>query len=292
MKPPRFKYAAPSTLDEAVAFLSEQGDSTKVLAGGQSLMPMLNMRLTEPEFLLDVNRIDSLSYIRPVNGSLEVGALTRHHQLADSPEIASSCPLITKCLPFVGHTAIRYRGTIGGSIVHADPAAELAAAAVALDADFVLRSASGERTIAASDFFLTYFTTDTRPDELLVAIRLPAQPAGSGSAVMEIARRQGDFALAGILAAGRRDGDGRLHDVRLATLGAHEVPLRLREVEALVEGQPLDDALLDEAGARARELVEPESDMHASASYRRRMIGVLVGRALREAAAVSEAGGS
>jgi carbon-monoxide dehydrogenase medium subunit len=280
MKPPRFAYVDPTDADEAIAFLSDHADDTKILAGGQSLMPVLAMRLVRPSYVVDVNRIEALDYIHVHDGAVHIGALTRQSALAESEAVRRHCPLVIASLPFVGHEATRCRGTLGGTIVHADPAAELPAAMVALDATFVLRGPRGERTVPADDFFFGYFTTELQPDELLTEVRIPAQPEGARTAVREIARRHGDFALAGILAALTLDGGATVTSARLAAIGVADRPLRLREAEALLTGASVDDDVLSAAAERATVAVSPESDMHASADYRRRMTGVLLRRAV------------
>src|SRR5215469_11567787 len=195
MKPPAFEYARPETLDEAIALIAEHGDAAKLLAGGQSLMPMLNLRLAEPRLLIDVNRIPELAGVGRDNGSIRIGAMTRHRELEASCEAADAEPLIARAAREIGHLAIRSRGTIGGSIAHADPAAEWPLLAVALNAQIELRSSSGPRTVAARDFFVGPFTTSARPDEILTAVIFPAAPAGSGFGFQELCRRPGDFAI-------------------------------------------------------------------------------------------------
>jgi CO/xanthine dehydrogenase FAD-binding subunit len=281
MKPAPFAYVAASSRAQALGFLAEHGDETKVLAGGQSLVPVLNMRLARTSYLLDVNRAaQELGYIRQDDGHVAIGAMTRHFELMDSPVVAKQLPLLAASLPFIGHTAIRRRGTIGGSLVHADPSAELPAVAVALGAEMVLHSLDGERVVGADEFFITYFTTVARPDELLVEIRFPRQPAGEASTMRQLARRRGDFALAGVLATCATTPAGSLKNVRLTAMGVHEVPRRLADSERAVEGRALDERTVADARDAAQHAIEPESDMHASADYRRRMIGVLLQRAL------------
>ena len=280
MKPPRFEYAAPTSLAEALELLAEHGDNAKVLAGGQSLMPMLNMRLARPAVLIDVNRIPDLDYIRRSGDDVAIGALARHHDAAVSAEVTQACPLLACALPHVGHPAIRYRGTICGSLAHADPAAELPAVATALGATMVARSVRGVRSIAVADFFRSWFTTALEPDELLVEVRLPAQSAESGSAFLEVARRHGDFAQVGIAATVRSDGD-RLSDVRLVAVAAGPVPVRLHQAEAVLEGRTPGDEVL--AAELAGVEVAPSSDIHSSAEYKRTVLGVLLRRAVRAA---------
>jgi carbon-monoxide dehydrogenase medium subunit len=283
MKPPAFAYAAPETLEEALALRAEHAADSAVLAGGQSLMPLLNLRMAFPGMVIDVGRIGELSGIREWDGGVAIGAMTRQRAAERSQLIASRTPLLTRALPNVGHTAIRNRGTVGGSIAHADPAAELPAVALALDGELVARSSSGERTIPASEFFAGYLTTTLEPEELLVEVRLPGLAAGHGSAFVELARRHGDFALVGVGAAVALDGSGAIADARLVFIGVGGAPVRAREAEALLRGAMPTDEAYAEAAERAKGEIEPGSDSHASAVYRRRVAGVLAQRALREA---------
>ena len=287
MKPAKFKYWDPNSVDQATAFLAERGEDTKLLAGGQSLMPVLNMRLARTDYLLDLNRLADLDYVKRDDGWVRVGALTRQDALLESSAIRGDCPLLARAVPYIGHAAIRYRGTIGGSLAHADPAAELPAVMAALDAEMTLTSAKGSRVLGADQFFVTYFTTALEPTEILTEIRIPVQPRASGSAVREMARRHGDFALVGIAIAVTGSGD-RIASARACAFGVDEVARRLDTVEALLNGERPTPELFDEVRTRASEAIEPESDMHASAEYRREVCGVLTDRALREA--LTEAG--
>jgi CO/xanthine dehydrogenase FAD-binding subunit len=282
MKPPRFDYHAPRSIDEAVSLLARYGGDAKVLAGGQSLMPMLNFRLTRPAALVDVNRIPALAYVREENGTLALGAMTRQRTIEFSPVVAARLPLLTEATRWVGHLPIRSRGTIGGSLAHADPSAEYPAVLAALDGEVVAQGPRGRRTLKAAELFETYLTTRLAPEELLVEVRLPAMPAGAGYAFEEFARRHGDFAIVGIAAMVVREG-ARCRTARLASAGAGPVPVRLRAAEEILEREGLGGAALQAAAARASELVEPDSDVHASAEYRRHLAGVLTLRALRRA---------
>jgi aerobic carbon-monoxide dehydrogenase medium subunit len=282
MKPGRFAYHAPRELDEALALLKEHGDEAKVLAGGQSLMPMLNFRLARPAALVDVNRIPELAYVREDNGTLAFGAMTRQRTIEFSPVVARRLPLLLEATRWVGHLPIRSRGTIGGSIAHADPSAEYPAVLTALEGEVVAQGPRGRRTLKAAELFETYLTTRLAPDELLVEVRLPATPAGAGHAFEEFARRHGDFAIVGIAAMVVRDG-ARCTAARLASAGAGPVPVRLRAAEEILERDGLGDTAVAAAAARAAELVEPDADVHASADYRRHLTGVLTARALRRA---------
>jgi len=282
VKPPRFEYHAPRSVDEAVDLLGRYGGDAKVLAGGQSLMPMLNFRLTRPAALIDVNRIAALAYVREDDGVVAFGAMTRQRTIEFSPEVARRLPLLREATRWVGHLPIRSRGTIGGSIAHADPSAEYPAVLTALEGEVVAQGPRGRRTLQAAELFETYLTTRLAPDELLVEVRLPAMPAGAGHAFEEFARRHGDFAIVGIAAMVVRDG-ARCRTARLATAGAGPVPVRLRAAEEILERDGLGDAAIAAAAARAAELVRPDSDVHASADYRRHLAGVLTARALTRA---------
>jgi carbon-monoxide dehydrogenase medium subunit len=282
MKPPKFEYHAPSTLDEAIALLVRYNGDAKLLAGGQSLVPLLNFRLARPAALIDLNRIPSLAYIREQDGHVRLGAMTRQRAIEFSPVVARRLPLLREATRWVGHLPIRSRGTIGGSIAHADPSAEYPAVLTALDGEVVARGPKGERTLSSGSLFETYLTTTLAPDEILTEVRLPTMPEGAGWAFEELARRHGDFAIVGIAAAVWRRG-GRV-TARLATAGAGGTPRRLRAAEEIVERDGLGAAAIEAAGRRASELVEPDADIHASADYRRHLAGVLTERALKRAA--------
>ncbi len=282
MKPARFEYFCPRTVDEAVDLLAQYGDEGKVLAGGQSLVPLMNMRLARPAVIIDINRIEGFGDLRERNGILRFGALTRQRAAERSPVVAERCPLLRDALRLVGHAQIRNRGTIGGSIAHADPAAELTAILSALDGEVTARSARGTRTIAAADLFVTYLTTALDPRELIVEIRIPALSPGAGWSWMEIARRHGDFALAGVgvVLATRR---GTIAEARIALTGVGPTPVRAGAAERLLVGHAPSDPLWTEAAEAVRTAVTPDGDIHASAEYRKHVAGVLTQRALREA---------
>jgi len=286
MKPPKFDYHAPTSVDDALALLQRYGGDAKILAGGQSLMPLLNFRLSRPAALVDLNRIPSLAYIKEVDGHVRLGAMTRQRTIEFSPVVKDRLPLLREATRWVGHLPIRTRGTIGGSIAHADPSAEYPAVLTALEGEVVTRRPSGERVIKAADLFQTYLTTNLEADEIVVEVRLPAMPAGAGYALEEFARRHGDFAIIGIAAMVVRDGQ-RCTRARLATAGAGPVPLRLRAAEEILERDGLGEAALDAAARRASELVSPDSDIHASSDYRRHLTGVLTKRALTRALGVA-----
>ena len=276
MKPPPFEYVVADSVEGAVAALGE-GDA-KVLAGGQSLVPMLNFRLLRPAILVDINRIPGLAAITD-DGAIRVGALTRHFQLETSPVIAKHFPVLSAAMEHVAHLAIRNRGTIGGSLSHADPAAELPMIALLLDATLAVASPNGERTIAARDFFLGALSVNLGPQDLVTEIALPKLPAGTGWGFEEVARRHGDFALAAV-ATTLTVADGKIAQARIAMTGVDETPKRADAAEAMLAGQALTPALHDAVIASVRASVTPNTDLHASADYRRHLVGVLAGRAL------------
>jgi aerobic carbon-monoxide dehydrogenase medium subunit len=282
VKPPRFDYHAPTTVDEALGLLTRYQGEAKVLAGGQSLMPLLNFRLVRPAALIDLNRIPALAYIHEANGQVRLGAMTRQRALEFSTVVRQRLPLLVEATRWVGHLPIRTRGTIGGSIAHADPAAEYPAVLTALEGEVVARSPRGERSLRPADLYQTYLTTTLAADEILTEVRLPAMPAGCGWAFEEFARRHCDFALVGI-AAVVMPNSGKPPRVRLATAGVSPVPARLRAAEEILERDGLSDAAIAAAAAKAGELVQPDSDIHASADYRRHLTGVLTARALKRA---------
>jgi aerobic carbon-monoxide dehydrogenase medium subunit len=284
VKPPVFEYTAVGSIDEAVAELGQHGDAAKLLAGGQSLVPLLNMRLATPERLIDLNRVAELVYITVRGVGLAIGAMTRQRAVERSALAARHVPLLADALPWVGHFQIRNRGTLGGSLSHADPAAELPAVALCLDARFTARGPAGERTLAAQEFFLTQLTTALAPTELLTEVWFPAAPRGSGSAWVELARRHGDYALVGVGAVVTMSGD-RIGEARLALTGVGDRPIRARAADARLAGESLTPSVLAEVAEALRGAIDPGSDIHATAAYRRHVAGVLAGRAIRLAAA-------
>src|ERR1700759_4657438 len=250
MKLPPVEYEAPTTVAEAIDLLAEHLDDASVLAGGQSLIPLLALRLARPEVLIDINGVDELSGVSAEDGWVAIGAMTRECVAEESGTVAEAVPLLAAALPMIGHEAIRSRGTIGGSLAHADPAAELPAVALALDAEFVGRSQSGERVIPAAEWFEGYLATARRPDEILVEVRFPAAEPGSGVSFQEVARRHGDFAIAG-LAASVALSEGAISDVRLAFAGMSDVPVRAVAAEDLLAGERPSAGLFEEAARRA-----------------------------------------
>src|SRR5438552_1487787 len=283
-----FEYAAPETLAEALALLREHGAEAKVLAGGQSLVPLLNYRLARPRLVVDINGLP-LAGVRLDNGSLQLGALTRHHELDELPEITRSAPLLPEVARLIGNVRVRSLGTVGGSLAHADPAAELPMAVVALDARLTLASASGSRTVPARDFFTGYLSTALAQDELLTAIEVPVT-LGMGWAVEEFARRAGDFAVVAVAAGVSLDRRGRVDDARLALGGVADRPVRATAAEDVLRGQEPSAERLARAAEVVRERLDPQSDAFASGAYRRLLAGVLTRRALTRA--VSSEGAS
>lgn len=288
MKPAPFEYVAAKTADEAVAALARAGDDGKILAGGQSLVPMLNMRLARPAVVVDVNDATALDYVREAGGTLAVGALARQATLAKWA--AGRAPLIVEALRHVGHAAIRNRGTVAGSVVHADPAAELPALLLACDGALTARSARGERTVAASELYLAPLTTSLAADELVTEVRFTPPPAGSGWGFAEVARRLGDFALVGAVAVLVPDAGGRVARAALALFGVGGTPVRAPAAEAVLRGETPTPKKIGEAALAAAAALSPDADLHATADYRRRVAAVLAERTLTDA--VGRWGGS
>jgi carbon-monoxide dehydrogenase medium subunit len=284
MKPAPFEYAAPNTLSEALSVLADNDpDEVKILAGGQSLMPLLNMRLARPRLLLDLTRLEELEYVREIDGGLAIGAMTTKRAIEESALVRDRNPLFWQATVMIGHPQIRNRGTVGGSMVQADPAAEYPAAAVVLDIELVARGAAGERTIPADDFFVTYLTTSLEPGEILTEVRVPDLRPGTGWSIQEVARRHGDFAIVGAAATLRLEG-GRCADPRIVVFGATDRARRYPDAEALLAGQALDESAVERAATQVAESIEdPIGDVHASEEYRRDLARVLARRALVEA---------
>ncbi len=290
MKPPRFSYHDPTTVAETLDLLARHGDAARILAGGQSLMPMLNFRLARPGYVIDINRVADLAAVTPgSDGGLSIGPLVRQRALERSEVIRERCPLIAQALPFVGHPQIRARGTLGGSLAHADPAAELPAVMVALGARLTLQRAGGRRTVAAEDFFRAALATALCADELLTEVALPPWPARTGSSLHEVAIRRGDFALGGVAATLTLDGEGRVRDARIVCFGVGPRPLRVADAERSLQGGAPSATAFAEAGRLASAAVDPSDDIHASAAYRKRLAGVLTTRALGAALAAATA---
>lgn len=283
MKPAAFTYFAPSSLDQAVSLLAKRTPEAKPLAGGQSLIPLMNFRLAQPRYLIDLNRIPELSYIRETDGTIAIGAMTRQFEAERSELVSRTTPLLTEALRFTGHPTIRHLGTVGGTLAHADPAAELPAVAIALGAKLVARGPAGTRTIPAGEFFLGPLSTALAPDELLVEVRIPQLPPRAGWAFLELSRRHGDFAIVGVAAVITLAPDGRVERASLALCGAGPKPVRASRAEAALAGASPSQERFREASEIAAQEIDPDSDLHASADYRRRVATVLVRRALAEA---------
>jgi carbon-monoxide dehydrogenase medium subunit len=283
LKLPPFVYRAPESLEEGLELLAAGDGEARVLAGGQSLIPMLALRLARPSLLVDLRRVPGLAVVEADGAGLRIGALTTELVAERDPLVRARSPLLLEALDFIGHPAIRSRGTVVGSLCHADPAAELPAAALVLGAELTARSlARGSRTIPARDFFLGPFTTSLEFDEVVTEVRVPAPPPSEGTCFMEVSRRPGDFAMVGVAAAVVRDGD-RLVDLRLALSGVGDHPRLLTLEELELEAQAPAESLFSDAGRSVAARLRPPEDLHASATYRRHLAGVLTERALRSA---------
>jgi CO/xanthine dehydrogenase FAD-binding subunit len=282
MKPAAFEYVVAESIESAVAALAQAGGDAKIIAGGQSLVPMLNFRLLRPAILIDINRIPDLAYVREDEDAIRIGALTRHHQLETSAVIARHFPVLREAMTHVAHLAIRNRGTIGGSLSHADPAAELPMLATLLDAELRVVSSTGARTVAARDFFQDALSVDLAEDEIVTEVVLPKLPPRTGWGFAEVARRSGDFALAAVAVTLTRRDDA-ISEARIAMTGVAPTPRCVPQAEALLVGQRVDCAIIKQVVALVRAAAEPQTDLHASADYRRHLVGVLAGRALAAA---------
>lgn len=283
MKPGKFEYHAPATLDEAIALAAQYGDDARVIAGGQSLVPMMNIRLARPDHVIDINNIDGLSYIRPADGGVRIGATTRHHQIEKSSELMRLCPPLPAAARNIGHYALRARGTIGGSLALADPAAEYPLMVTLLGADIVATSGVGERVIPASDFFLSVFTTSLEPGEIVTAVHVRELAQGEGWGFRWLARRSGDYAIVNAAATLSLDGAGNITGASIALGGVGATPVRLSALERSIVGRSPSGDWASDVAAEAAAGIEPESDKHASSVYRKELIEVLLGRALEDA---------
>lgn len=287
MKPAAFKYVRPDCAEEVRALLREHGAEARILAGGQSMVPLMNMRILQPRVVIDINRCRDLSYLREEGGVVACGALARQGEAEESALVAARLPLLRAALPHVGVQASRNFGTLCGSLAHADPLGELPGVAKALEARFVIASTRGVREVGAEEFFVTALTNCLEPDEMLAEVRFPVGGPPTIDVFLEIANRAHGFAVVGLALSVTAAADGRIGRARLAALGAGDTALRLAGVEALLEGQALDAEVIAEAKARAAAEADPPEDVHAGAAYRRQALGALVGRALgrvREAA--------
>jgi carbon-monoxide dehydrogenase medium subunit len=284
MKPAPFRYMAARSIDEALAAKAEHGEDARFLAGGQSLVPAMNFRLVQPAVLIDINPLAALAGIARGDGAVRIGAMTRYRALEREPIVARDLPLITEALPEIAHPQIRNRGTIGGSLANADPASELPAIVRALGGRLHVRSAISERTIKSADFFVGALTTALAADEMLTEIELPILPPHSGTAFLEMARRRGDFALAGVAVVVTLDADEVCLNARLAYCGVSDRPIHAAAAAQSLIGQRLSDAAFAEAAALAQQAIDPHGSVHASAAYQRHLAGVLTRRALATAA--------
>jgi CO/xanthine dehydrogenase FAD-binding subunit len=280
LKPGEFDYFAPLTVEEALTYLGDHADEAKLLAGGQSLVPMMNFRLARPERLVDLNGVAGLSYIERRDSTLAIGAMTRHAALQRSDVLAADWPLLSESVGWIGHQQIRNRGTIGGSVAHADPAAELPVTLTALDARFKVRSRGGERSLSCSDLFVSSFMTTLEPDEMIVEVEVPSLPASSGCSFVEFARRHGDFALGGAAVVLSTDGTGTCTHARIALLAAASVPVRAWKAEELLVGTTLDAGTLSVAADSALDGLSPSGDIHGGTAYRLKLLRTMVHRAL------------
>lgn len=281
MKPAPFEYHAPDTIEEALDLLQTYGTDAKILAGGQSLVPAMNFRVIQPSVLIDLNRVKELNYIQKEDHSLRIGAMTRERHLELEPVIAEWFPLLEEAMPHVAHPQIRNRGTLGGSLANADPAAELPVLMLALDARLKARSASSERWIVAETFFSGMFSTDLAPDEILVEIDLPALPPHTGWSFLEVAPRAGDYALMGVAALVMLDENGVCRQVRLVYLNAGDGPVDAKDTAKMLEGEILNNTLVESAAAFASQTeITPFGNIHASAEYQRHLANVLTRKAL------------
>jgi carbon-monoxide dehydrogenase medium subunit len=286
VKPASFVYHRPDSLDQALGLLAEHGPDAKPLAGGQSLVPAMNFRLARPGALIDLNRITSLAGIEPTNGGgLRIGAMTRQRAVERSALVAERAPLLTRAMPWIAHPQIRNRGTIGGSLAHADPSAELPAVMLALDGRFVASGPRGSRELAARNFFTGILTTALAEDEILTAVEIPSRPAGSRSAFIEVARRHGDYAMAGVAVELALDDRRRCRSCRIALFSVGDTAVLAEAAMDVLSGTELTDGAIRGAAETAVRDLDPPADLHASAEYRRHLARVLVGRALRRAAA-------
>ena len=285
MKPAKFAYQAPQTLNEALALIAEHGDDAKLLAGGQSLIPVMNFRLAQPEMLIDLNGTQGLDELSlAADGSLEIGSMVRQSALEKSDLVKEHAPLIHMTMPWVAHSQIRNRGTIGGSLAHADPAGELPVLMVTLQAEFELQKVGSLRRVSAEDFYIDLFETALEPDEILTKIIIPAKPERTGYAFHEVARRHGDYAMAGVAASLTLNKGNVCEDARLVYLNVGPIPMQGKAAAELLIGQTITDELIEKAAEHgAAHEIEPTGDIHASADYRRHLAKVLGKRALKEA---------
>jgi len=283
MIPPAFDYIAPQSLDEAVRALAAHGEEAKLLAGGHSLLPLLKLRLANPKLLIDLSKIPGLSNISQQDDTIVVGALTTHYQIESSELLKSKCPLLPQTARAIGDVQVRNRGTIGGSLAHADPSADWPAAILALGAELKLSGPKGERRIAVEEFFLGTMTTVVEPTEILTEIRVPVSPRRCGSAYLKMAQQASGFAIVGVAVWLRVAQDGRCEDIGVGVTGLSEKPFRARTVESRLRGNKLTPKLIAESAAQVAEGNDPMEDLHASAKFRAHLAQVYTSRAIEEA---------
>jgi aerobic carbon-monoxide dehydrogenase medium subunit len=286
MKLPPFEYSCPEKLADAVALLAAHGGEAKALAGGQSLMPMLAFRVASPSLIVDLRKLDDLRRIEISKEGITLGAMVRWREILESAELRVAHPLLVAAIAHVAHYQIRNRGTVGGSLAHADPAAEMPCIAAACEAEIGVVGAGGARSIAAADFFHGPLMTSLRADELIRDIRLPAWPAQRRFGFAEFARRSGDFALAGAAVFYDTDQDGKIRDAHVGAIGAADRPLRLKSAEDTLNGHVADETIIAAAAAAGAAAADPPDDIHASSAYRRVLLGTMIERALKSAAAL------
>ncbi|MEC1522793.1 xanthine dehydrogenase family protein subunit M [Neobacillus niacini] len=284
MKPAVFDYYSPSGLEEALSLLDEFGYDAKIMSGGQSLIPMMNMRLARPKVVIDISKIDELNFINITDSVIQIGGLTRHFQVEESKEIGEICPLLTEGMKLIGHSQIRSRGTIGGSVVHADPTAELPVMLSTLGATITLASSEEYRTLTTDEFFMTYLTTTIETNEILVSIEIPIPPANTGFAIDEFTLRKGDFAIVLAAASVTLDDEGRVKSATLGLGGVDGVPVILDEITEELIGHFPDSDTISECCNRIGDLVDPEPDIHASGEYRKDLCITYAKRVLERAA--------
>jgi CO/xanthine dehydrogenase FAD-binding subunit len=283
MKPAPFDYVLATSLDHALRLKAEHGDEARFLAGGQSLIPAMNFRLARPAMLIDINHVPQLAAVERSDKDIRLGAMTRYRTLERDGDFLKTCPLFADALPHIAHPQIRNRGTVGGNLSHADPASELPAIAMAMDARMRIKSARGERELAAADFFVGLLTTDIQSDEMLVEIAFQKPPPRSGSCFLELARRRGDFALAGVAAIVSLDDDDRVASVRLALCGVGETPVDASAAAGSLIGQKCTEKAIETVAADVQKAIAPTGNVHASPDYQRHIAGVLTRRTIAAA---------
>lgn len=282
MKPMPFDYHRASSADEAIALLTLHGENARLIAGGQSLVPMMNLGLASPDHLIDISALAALDFIREDGGKLQIGAVATHNSIIRSKSVTSACPLLTEAYEHVAHHTVRNRGTLGGNICHSDPASEMPLVLTLLDASMVICGTGSERVVPASEFFVGLFETAVKPDEMLTEIRIPSQPRDEGYAFQEVSQRKGDYS---IVSAGCRltVAGGKIKDARFGLTGAGPGNIRVSEVEALLEGTEANDNVISEAADLASSQAEPITDLHADEDYKRDLVRALSRRVLAQA---------